>query len=337
MVVGQELGQTADWLFEISQLCVSHQVGDTSELLIEDFALEVHRGEIVGLVGETGAGKSLSVLASVGLLPSGLRVVQGEVAFRGSRVPATLPARLRSRLGRGVCLLFQDARGALNPYMRVRTQIARALKIRGVPRKHRRLDVDRLLERVGLNPIAIASKYPHELSGGQAQRVAMAVALGTEPDLLIADEPTTALDVISERGVLELLQALATDRDMGVILITHNLGLVAQTCERTTFMHAGHIVERGATRNVFDAPLHPYTVGLMQLVPDPDRPRTLTPLAGSVPPPGSLAGRCRYADRCPHVWERCRSEVPPLYDREKRGVRCFLYDNERVSAEVAHS
>lgn len=321
-------------LLEVRGLAIEHAVEDRRELLIEDFHLRVSPGQITGLVGETGAGKSLSALATVGLLPKGLRPVGGWVTFDGVRVSATKIAVLRRHLGRGICLLFQSARGALNPFMRARAQVERALKLHGVPQRVRRERASELLQAVGLSAAEIGPKYAHQVSGGQAQRVAMAIALATEPRLLIADEPTTALDVTTERELIELLQRLCRERRMGLILITHNLALVSNVCDDLTLMHAGHVVEHGPAPVIFANPLHPYTVGLMGAIPHVDRLRDLVPLKGAVPRVGTLGQRCRFCDRCPHAWDRCHASVPPLYNRDHRDVRCFLYEEELQQSRV---
>lgn len=314
-------------LFEVEGLCIS--VGGMERpLLIEELSLRVEEGRIVGLVGETGAGKSLSMLASVGLLPAGVRAVDGYVSFSGSRVRVTNAKRLRANLGRGIALLFQNAKEALNPFMRVNAQIGRILKLRGVGRDMRSRRAYELLRSVGLPPEEFWSKYAHQCSGGEAQRIAMAIALATEPRLLIADEPTTALDVTVERQVIDLLQRLCRERSMGLMLITHNLALVSQTCDYVVVLHAGHVVERGPVQETFAHPLHPYTIGLMQAIPDVDRPRDLVPLSGTIPSTRNLGAGCRFSSRCPHVWDRCRGTVPPLYHHSKSDVRCFLYDQQ---------
>lgn len=318
-----------DALFEVWDLAVGLSGRDHPAPLIEGFSLRVEAGQIVGLVGETGAGKSLSMRASVGLLPTGIQALSGLLSLGSSSpIPVTDTKSLRRNLGHGIALLLQNARGALNPFMRVNAQLDRVLKLHGIAPRARPERTKELLRLVDLAPDEISSRYAHELSGGQAQRVAMAIALATEPSLLIADEPTTALDVTTEREVINLLQGLCRERNMGLVLITHNLALVSQTCDFVVLMHAGHIVERGAVRDIFARPLHPYTVGLLKAIPDVDEPGELIPLQGNVPSLGQLDMGCRFSARCPHVWDRCQQSVPPLYRRGESEVRCFLYDVE---------
>ena len=311
-------------LLEIEGLSVEPRSNPVQELLIEGFGLRLAAGQAVGLVGETGAGKSLSMRASVGLLPDAIGAVAGHVAFRGVRIPATDKARLRANLGHGICLLLQNGRGALNPFMRVSAQVERILRYRGVPRRLRAGMSAELLDSVGLPAGEFGGRYAHQLSGGQAQRVAIVIALATEPQLLIADEPTTALDVTTERDVIGLLKRLCKDRDMGLVLITHNLGLVANNCDSAVIMHAGHVVESGPTGAIFQQPSHPYTQALLRAIPDVDSPQELVPLAGSVPARGSMGCGCRFVERCPDHLARCRASVPPLYPVDGQLARCFL-------------
>jgi oligopeptide/dipeptide ABC transporter ATP-binding protein len=280
------------------------------------------------MVGESGSGKSLSMMASVGLAARGVEVIEGTVTIAGRELPARDQARLRRNLAHGVSLLFQNAKGALNPFFTVRRQIARALASQG---DWPASDADRmrdLLTAVGLDPGQIALKYAHELSGGQAQRVAMACALATRPRLLIADEPTTALDVTTEREVLDLLVALCRDRGLAVILVTHNLALVSQYCARVSVMHAGNVVESGTVREVFARPLHPYTRGLLAAIPDVDAPRELVPLDGSVWGGGFSRERCRFSHRCVEARRSCASQRPPVVRFGEHTVRCVIYGPE---------
>lgn len=294
--------------------------------LVDDFSLEVRRGEIYGLVGETGSGKSIAMLASVGLAGRGLQVTGGTVQFAGRTKPATQPAHLRRNLAHGVSLLFQNAKGALNPFLRCAQQVERVLALRKVPKTARKQRLAELFAAVGLELAEIGPKYAHEISGGQAQRVAMACALATEPQLLIADEPTTALDVTTEREVLKFLRALCVERNMAMILIAHNLALVAEQCHRLSILHAGHLVETGAVAATFAQPLHPYTQGLLAAIPDVDDPHELTPLVGSVWGGGWPINRCRFAHRCPHMTGQCVQAIPPLTRWGDQAVRCVLYE-----------
>ncbi len=268
------------------------------------------------------------MMTSVGLAASGLRVVDGTVSFNGRTLDACDQASLRGNLAHGVSLLFQNAKGALSPFLRINAQIERALALQDVVKSERPAKARELLAAVGLDPDGIGPKYAHEISGGQAQRVAMACAIATDPGLLIADEPTTALDVTTEREILRFLTRLCRERNMAVILVSHNLALVSEYCSRLSILHAGHMVERGATADIFARPLHPYTRGLLAAIPDVDRPRELVPLEGSVWGAGFQTGRCRFSHRCAEATASCLEGVPPLFHAKGHDVRCVLYRDE---------
>ena len=312
-------------LFRIENLVIEQTGATGRRRLVDGVDFAVRRGEIVGLVGESGSGKSLSMMASVGLAGHNLAIAGGTVTFAGKCLPAFDRSGLRENLAHGVSLLFQNAKGALNPFLTVQRQIARALSGRADSRDQKRRIAD-LLVAVGLDPDKVSSRYAHELSGGQAQRVAMACALATEPRLLIADEPTTALDVTTQREVLDYLVRLSREHELAVILVSHNLALVARYCSRASVMHAGHIVENDAVDVMFSEPLHPYTRGLIAAIPDIDRPRELVPLAGSVWSGGFAHDRCRFSHRCLHVKTACTGHKPAMKDLAQRQVRCILYD-----------
>jgi oligopeptide/dipeptide ABC transporter ATP-binding protein len=264
-------------------------------------------------------------MTSVGLAASGLQIVGGTVSFDGMTFNAQNQSSLRGNLAHGVSLLFQNAKGALNPFLRINRQIGRVLALQDVSRLKRNVRTRELLIAVGLDPDEIGQKYAHQISGGQAQRVAMACALATEPRLLIADEPTTALDVTTEREILRFLTRLCRKRNMAVVLVSHNLALVSEYCNRLSILHAGHVVECGRTSDIFSQPLHPYTRGLLAAIPDVDRPRELVPLDGSVWGAGFPTGRCRFSHRCSQVVAACLEAVPPLLSVNNHAVRCVLY------------
>lgn len=315
----------AETLFAIEALCIDSIRGGERRRIVDHVDLSVKRGELYGLVGESGSGKSISMMASVGLAATGLHVTGGTVRFGDDTRPARDQKGLRGNLSRGVSLLFQNAKGALNPFMRVGAQVERVLRQK---RRDRDLggEVDGLFRAVGLNFRDLGQKYPHQISGGQAQRVAMACALATEPRLLIADEPTTALDVTTERELLRFLAKLCAERDMAIVLIAHNLSLVSEYCRSLSILHAGQVVEAGDLRSIFARPLHPYTQGLINAVPDVDSPRELVPLIGSVWGGPQGVERCRFSHRCPHARAQCEQGRPPVVERDSRAVHCVLYE-----------
>lgn len=315
-------------ILKIEQLSIDAVTALSRKRIVESLDLEVKRGEIYGVVGETGSGKSISMMASVGLASRGLHVTEGSITFRGKTVHASEQGLLRRNLAAGVSLLFQNAKGALNPFLPIERQLERVLKLRRISGKECDRKVRDLLSAVGLDPEEIRRKYAHEVSGGQAQRVAMACSLATDPQLLIADEPTTALDVTTERDVLEFLKEMCRDRSMAMVLIAHNLSLVAENCSRISILHAGHVIESGSVEEVFRDPLHPYTQGLLTAIPDVDDPHELVPLQGSVWGGTSLNGRCRFSHRCEFMQERCNQSVPPMIHFGSHSVRCLRYQGE---------
>jgi len=315
-------------LFEIRNLSIDTRRGGVTRRIVENMNLAVERGQIYGLVGESGSGKSISMMASVGLAAPGLLVRSGEVGFGGKRLVATDQRGLRGNLSHGVSLLFQNAKGALSPFLTTGRQVERVLAQRQVPREMLPREIAELFRLVGLNYGDLGAKYPHQISGGQAQRVAMACAMATKPALLIADEPTTALDVTTERELLRFLTRICRERDMAIVLIAHNLSLVSEYCSGLSIMHAGQVVEEGALRSIFDEPLHPYTQGLIAAVPDVDEPHELVPLEGSVWGGRSDIVRCRFSHRCPHVRPQCEAGLPPTIARGEHQVHCVLYQGE---------
>jgi oligopeptide/dipeptide ABC transporter ATP-binding protein len=252
-------------------------------------------------------------------------VTSGTVTFAGKEIDAKEQTRLRRNLAHGVSLLFQNAKGALNPFMRTARQVERVLKLNRVPRAEQPARVRELFLAVGLDPDEIGPKYAHEISGGQAQRVAMACCLATNPRLLIADEPTTALDVTTEREILKFLRNLCRERNMAMVLIAHNLALVSEYCSRLSILHAGHVVETGRVDRIFGEPLHPYTRGLLAAIPDVDEPHDLQPLMGSVWGGPSLENRCRFSHRCVHAHDLCDQHLPEMVRFDEHSVRCVLY------------
>ncbi|WP_421990018.1 ABC transporter ATP-binding protein [Roseococcus sp.] len=285
---------------------------------LRGISLDVHPGEALGLVGESGCGKSVTWLAALGLLPKKARVT-GRVTLRGEEMLGARPARLNHLRGGTVAMIFQDPASSLNPVSRIGKQIVEALALhQGLKGTAARAEAKRLLDQVGMPDAARRlDAYAHELSGGQNQRVMIAMALAGQPELLVADEPTTALDVTIQAQILELLQSLRRERNMALVLITHDLGVVAETCERVAVMYAGRIVEEAPVDRLFAAPLHPYAQGLLGALPplNGER-RPLTAIPGSVPEPWAMPPGCAFAPRCPKVCGRCNYELPALRTME---------------------
>jgi oligopeptide/dipeptide ABC transporter ATP-binding protein len=284
--------------------------GANPTIAVHDVSLSVHRGEIVGLVGESGSGKSLTCRAALRLLPAGGRLLAGTVEFEGRQVGDMSRTELRSVRSRRMSMILQDPFTSLNPTLRVGRQLVETLQVNaGVDRADARERAIRLLTQVEIpRPVERLRAYPHELSGGMRQRVMIALALAADPSLLIADEPTTALDVSTQAQILDLLLRIRDDRAMSMLVVSHDFGVIAAMCDRVVVMYGGYVVESGTVERVYTAPIHPYTRALVAAVPDLERPargvRRPTipgPPLGSVPFPGG----CPFAPRCTHAREDC--------------------------------
>ena len=276
--------------------------------------LTVAPGEAVGLVGESGCGKSVTWLAALGLLPPKAKV-DGSVQLEGAELLGAPGPVLDGVRGGRVAMIFQDPASALNPVLRLGRQVGEALVLhRGLSSGAIRAEAKRLFDLVGIPDSARRlDAYPHELSGGQNQRVMIAMALAGEPDLLVADEPTTALDTTIQAQILDLLARIRRDTGMALVLISHDLGVISQTCDRVCVMYAGRIVEEASADALFEAPLHPYAQGLLAALPTLDGARRrLDPIRGSVPEPWNLPPGCPFAPRCPKHVSACDAAVPAL-------------------------
>jgi len=281
--------------------------------LVEDVSFAVRQGEAYGIVGESGCGKSTTIRAVIRLLAARLRITAGTVAFEGNQLAQASEAALRPIRGAGIGMVFQDPLTALNPVITVGQQVAEGLRTHGKGgRDGGRERTQEVMRLVGLpDPQRIAAAYPHELSGGQRQRTAIAIALACSPRLLLADEPTTALDVTIQAQILRLLSDLRKRLGMALILVTHDLGVVAQTCDRVAVMYAGRIVEEAPIARIFKAPAHPYTVALLDSIPRGSRAaHPLHPIAGMPPDPAQKPPGCPFAPRCPRRSPVCETTFP---------------------------
>ena len=294
---------------------------------VNDLTLDIRRGEVLGLVGETGAGKTTVALSIMGLLqkPQG-HVIQGSVVLDGEELLNKTTKQMRRIRGEKVSMIFQDPMTALNPLETVGSQIAEVIRIhQKVSAAEALLKAKELLTMVGIDEKR-SGEYPHQFSGGMKQRVVIAIAMACRPMLLIADEPTTALDVTIQAQVLELMKEQIKSNNMSVLMITHDLGVIAEICDRCAVMYAGEIVEEGTTYQVIDTPRHPYTVGLLHSLPtidkDVDR---LIPIEGAMSDPLDLPRYCSFYDRCPDRCDRCKEGNPVLKEVEPgHFVKCFV-------------
>ena len=315
-------------LLEVKDLNLEFKTSRGILKALNGISFDVQRGEVFGIVGESGCGKTVTGLSVLNLLPRSASITNGTISFDGlnlSNLPASEMEQVR---GGKIAMIFQDPSSSLNPVFTIGEQMKRVIR-QHTDLKDKLADTraTEMLEAVGLPDIRrVMKSYPHQLSGGQQQRVMIAMALSCRPQLLIADEPTTALDVTIQAQILKLLRDLQKRFDISVILITHNLGVVAQTCDRLAVLYAGRVAEIGTTKDIFTNPQHPYTRGLMNAIPKPgSRGKKMEAIPGAVPSnPGAVIG-CPFADRCQFVFERCRQETPPLIDvSDGHQSACFL-------------
>jgi peptide/nickel transport system ATP-binding protein len=313
--------------------------------VVDDLTLTVGPGECFGLVGESGSGKSMTVKSILGLIPPPGRVTGGEVVLDGQSLRGLSPRAMERLRGRAMATIVQDAVSALNPVLRIGAQIAEAMLEHGVVRTKAegRERAIQLMAKVGIpDPANRVDDYPHQFSGGMCQRVVIAAALSCDPKLILADEPTTALDVTIQDQILKLLVQLQADLGLSILLVTHDMGVVAQTCQRVAVMYAGQIVETATTTDLFANPRHPYTMGLLNCVPRIDATVTrLAPIPGAPPDLAQPPGGCRFHPRCPLAIAACRSGRPQLAEvAPGHFSRCIRQDALRPEiwqAEVAHA
>jgi peptide/nickel transport system ATP-binding protein len=318
---------SAGALLSIQDLSVDFLTRQGALRAIDHVSIEIACGEVLGIVGESGAGKSLTGRAVIGLIDAPGRIVGGEIRFDGRRIDDLPPARMRLIRGRRIATIFQDPLTSLDPLQTIGDQIIETIRTHlGQSRTSAREKALTLLAEVGIpTPAERLDAWPHEFSGGMRQRVVIALALAGGPDLLIADEPTTALDVSVQAQIIVLLRKLARTHSMSVMLITHDMGVIAEAADRVAVMYAGRILEIGPVRDVIARPWHPYTRGLMGAIPSLNtRVRRLTQIPGSMPRPGERTQGCPFAPRCPKAISRCSREVPELETSGSRAAACFV-------------
>lgn len=294
---------------------------------VDGVTFQISPGEIVGLVGESGSGKSVTALSILRLIQPPGRIISGQIIFKGRSLLDMSEAEMRALRGQAISMIFQNPRSCLNPVLKVGTQIARVYQVhkKSTPKqaKEQALKFLRLVQIS--DPEQVMNRYPHQLSGGMCQRVMIAMALICEPALLIADEPTTGLDVTIQGQILELMRGLRSKTQAAQLLITHDLGVVAETCDRIVIMYAGKILEAGEVEEIFTRPLHPYTAALLKSVPDIKKDFRATAIPGNVPDPRDPPGGCRFHPRCEWCTDRCKSEEPSLIQISvNRQVACHL-------------
>jgi peptide/nickel transport system ATP-binding protein len=316
-------------LISVRGLEVQYRTEEATVYAVNGIDLDVWRGETMGLVGETGAGKTTTALSIMRLLPARTgRITGGGIFFHGADMLEKTEEEMRRIRGDKISMIFQDPMTSLNPTITMGAQIRESLEIHSPEMTKPEMEsrVDELLSSVGIQPRR-KHEYPHQFSGGMKQRVVIAIALACRPELLIADEPTTALDVTIQAQVLALMDDLKRQLDTSMILITHDLGVVAETCDRVAIMYAGEIIERGSVYDIFQASdHHPYTEGLFNSLPDLDRESDrLNPIAGLMPDPSELPGGCKFHPRCDKRVGACESAVPPVHVSGGHYIACHLF------------
>ncbi|GAA6489396.1 MULTISPECIES: ABC transporter ATP-binding protein [Gordonibacter] len=306
---------------------------------VEDVSFDVDAGEILAIVGESGSGKSVTSLSVMGLLAEPGHVAGGSMEFEGKDLVTLSEREYRELRGNDMAMIFQEPMTSLNPVYRVGKQIVEAIRTHeNVSKKEARERAIDMLRKVGIpSPEKRIDDYPHQMSGGMRQRVMIAMALSCNPKLLIADEPTTALDVTIQAQILDLLRRLRDDTGMAVLLITHDLGVVSETADRVVVMYCGQVVEEAEVRTLFDHPMHPYTLGLLKSIPrlEDDDSKRLYMIKGMVPNPLEMPPGCHFSDRCDSCMDICREKIPDLVDVGGHKVRCFLYENAEGQAKSA--
>lgn len=317
-------------LLDVKNLTTEFKLKRGTVKAVDDISFTIDKGEILAIVGESGSGKSVTSLSIMGLLQKPGRIAGGEILFKAQNLNKMSQKELQKIRGNQISMIFQEPMTSLNPVARIKDQIMEnILAHMKISKKQALVRTIEMLDTVGIpSPAERANDYPHQMSGGMRQRVMTAMALSCEPELLIADEPTTALDVTIQAQILELLYRMREKFHMAILLITHDLGVVSEAADRVIVMYCGKIVEEATVKSLFTHPLHPYTVGLLHSIPqiDDDSDDRLYMIKGMVPNPLRMPPGCSFSDRCDSCMERCTKEMPELQENDGHKVRCFLYD-----------
>lgn len=319
-------------LLKIENLKIQFKSGKSTVQPIRGVNFILNKGETLGVVGESGSGKSVTALSVMGLLPAGTsEIVEGQLTFDGKDLTKLTDKQFQKVRGNDISMIFQEPMTSLNPVFTVGEQLSEPLlQHKKMSKKEINEAIIQVLKQVGI-PRAeqIIDEYPHQLSGGMRQRVMISMALLCQPKLMIADEPTTALDVTIQAQILNLMKKIRTENDMSLLLITHDLGVVAEMCDRVVVMYAGEVVEMAEVTELFDHPLHPYTQGLIKSLPSKNtRKNRLYSIKGQVPKPNEIPKGCVFANRCPHAFSKCFEEAPPAFQIGAHLSKCWLQDPE---------
>ncbi|MFC4711301.1 ABC transporter ATP-binding protein [Planococcus dechangensis] len=325
-------------ILDVKGLRTSFFTDDGEIPAVDNVDFHIREGEVLGIVGESGCGKSVTSLSIMGLVPSPPgKIVSGEILFQDKDLTKLSDKQMRQIRGDDIAMIFQEPMTSLNPLFTIGDQLREALKIhkKDWSKKQIQARAVEMMKLVGLpRPEALLNEYPHQLSGGMRQRVMIAMALLCDPQVLIADEPTTALDVTIQAQILKLIKNLNERLNTAVLLITHDLGVVAETCERVIVMYGGKVVEEAPVHTIFNDPQHPYTQGLLASVPDMRyKKERLYSIPGNVPKPGTIKTGCKFAERCEFAFDRCVVENPELYQTASdHQTRCFLFDPKEAKS-----
>nr|WP_097157209.1 ABC transporter ATP-binding protein [Bacillus oleivorans] len=319
-------------LLDVQDLTIKFNTEDKKMVTtVNKLSFSLNKGETVALVGESGCGKSVTSLSIMGLIPKHAGVVQGSIKLNGKELNGLKPKEIREIRGKDISMIFQEPMTSLNPVHKIGDQIGEVMQLHeNVTKTEAKKRTIEILKKVGIpRPEKIVKEFPHQLSGGMRQRVMIAMAMACNPKLLIADEPTTALDVTIQAQILDLMNGLKKQFNTTILLITHDLGVVAEMADRVMVMYYGQIVEEADVYTLFAAPKHPYTQGLLNSIPSLDEKRNrLDPIEGNVPSIGEITKGCPFKNRCKHTLDRCSVENPPLYSFGNQTVRCWLYEGE---------
>lgn len=325
----------SDTVLEVKNLVTTFRINKKEYPVIRDISFEIHENETLCMVGESGCGKSVTTLSIMGLLPENGAVRSGSIKLCGEELLGMSPRQLGQVRGKKMGMIFQEPMTSLNPVFPVGRQIMESFMIhQGLDKKAARARTIEMIRLVGIpSPEKVVDEYPHELSGGMRQRIMIAMALACRPKILIADEPTTALDVTIQAQIMHLLRDLKEQTGTAIILITHDLGVVAQIAQNVLVMYAGQAVEYAPVRDIYKDPLHPYTRGLLESIPKlHEEVETLASIPGMVPAPNAYPAGCRFSPRCGHACALCEQKAPPLIKlADGRRVRCWKYDPEEAS------
>lgn len=321
-------------LLEVKNLTTEFTTRRGKVRAIRDVSFSIDKGEILALVGESGSGKSVTSLSIMGLLSSNGRVIESsEINFDGVNLLTLNERKMQHIRGNRISMIFQEPMTSLNPIFTVGEQILESIRLHTkLSKKEAQEKLLEMLDMVGIpNPQKRIHDYPHQMSGGMRQRIMIAMAMACQPQLLIADEPTTALDVTIQAQILDLIYRMREQFNISVLLITHDLGVVAEAADKVAVMYCGRIVEEGSTKEILTSPQHPYTLGLLKSIPRLDETsERLFMIPGMVPPPEEVPAGCAFADRCPQARDECRAQLPELVALGQRKVRCFNFKQATI-------